>query len=1059
MGHSQHIGRIGALAFALGVGIGLGAAPGVALADDASTATTATASDTGTRTAGVKSRHADRDASPSEDGGEDSEPEAAEPEGDADSEDSHNDNSGNHTGGVSPDTDDEDPDGDEPELDDPPVDIADDVESSLPAEATGPAETVSSGPTVSENPSPTTEPIPAQPAVTTSVTVSPALSPLVSPTGAPTAPADAPPWWTLLAAARRQLGSAAPTRITTASGQAIATALLTPEQAAAISRLGDITVGDGPTDVVATDTRAYVLNSGGKSITVIDTLTGTVVDTISLRYTPAKLAITPSGNRLYVTNAVAGTVSVVSTAFNSVLKTIRVGDNPTGIAVSRSGSSVYVVNSDDGTVSKISTLTNNVVGTVYGVGKGVSSIAVSPDGSTIFTTSSTTGDVSYFSSSSLFAGSLTGVTSGSLGIAFGADGSRVFISDAGGSVKVIDAATRAVVDSIPVAAGVPFDVTLSPDGTTLFVARSNDGKLSVYDIATKIELTSVVANPYLVDGPARIAVSPDGTQLYWTDFSGDRVHVISLIAPNVDPVAGTPIVNAPNASGQVTGSVTVIDPEGRPLTYTVSAPGKGTVTVTQNNGVLSFTYTPRATAQHAAAANGAPSDAKTDSFTITVTDGQRGVTTVPVTVTVAPANVAPTATVKVTSSWFSAKVFVTVSGKDADRDSLTYTASATAKGGKVTQGADGEFTYTPTAAAQHAAASAGATDADKRDTFDVVIDDGHGGLSTVSVTVAIQPGNTTPAAAVRTSSSWFSAKVTGTVSAKDPEGDPLTFTASATDKGGSVVINSRGRFTYTPSDAARHAAAAADATDEDKQDSFEITVSDGHGGVTTVAVAVDIKPANSAPTRASASEVFTNPNSGVTTGKITAVDADGDPMTYVAVSGTRKGELVLAPDGTFSYVPTAEARAEASKRFAPSWDRTDSFRVTVDDGYGGTTTLTVRVGIAPLGHGNQNPAGGTSTAGQPNSSSGKVGGTASASDVERDVLTYGGSGPTPKGSVIVDAAGGFVYTPTDAARLLAGAPGATAADKQDTFTVTVTDGYGGTLAIPVTVVILAPAVV
>lgn len=1051
MGHSQHIGRIGALAFALGVGIGLGASPGVALADDTATATAtnASASDTGTRTAGVKSRNSDRDASPSAGGG----PDASEPQKAEDSENSQKENSGNHTGGASPRAGDEEPDGDEPEADDPPVDVADDVESSHPAE------TGSSIPIVSGNASPSVEPVPAPPAATTSVTVSPALSPLASPAGAPTAPADAPPWWTLLAAARRQLSSGAPTRITTASGQATAAALLTPEQAAAISRLGDITVGNGPTDVVATDTRAYVLNSGGKSITVIDTLTGTVVDTISLRYTPAKLAITPSGNRLYVTNAVAGTVSVISTAFNSVLKTIRVGDNPTGIAVSRSGSRVYVVNSDDGTVSKISTLTNNVVGTVYGVGKGVSSIAVSPDGSTIFTTSSTTGDVSYFSSSSLFAGTLAGVTSGSLGIAFGADGSRVFVSDAGGSVKVIDAAARAVVDSIPVAAGVPFDVTVSPDGTTLFVARSNDGKLSVYDIATKTELTSVVANPYLVDGPARIAVSPDGTQLYWTDFSGDRVHVISLIAPNVDPVAGTPIVNAPNASGQVTGSVTVIDPEGRPLTYTVSAPGKGTVTVTQNNGVLSFTYTPRATAQHAAAANGAPSDAKTDSFTITVTDGQRGVTTVPVTVTVAPANVAPTATVKVTSSWFSAKVFVTVTGKDSDRDSLTYTAGATAKGGKVTQGADGEFTYTPTAAAQHAAASAGATEADKRDTFDVVIDDGHGGLSTVSVTVAIQPGNTTPAATVRTSSSWFSAKVTGTVSAKDPEGDPLTFTASATDKGGTVVINSRGRFTYTPSDAARHAAAAADATDADKQDGFEITVSDGHGGVTTVAVAVVIKPANSAPTRASASEVFTNPNSGVTTGKITAVDADGDAVTYVTVSGTRKGELVMAPDGTFSYVPTAEARAEASKRFAPSWDRTDSFRVTVDDGHGGTKTLTVRVGIAPFGHANQNPAGGTFTAGQPNSSSGKVGGTASASDAERDVLTYGGSGATPKGSVIVDAAGGFVYTPTDAARLLAGAPGATAADKQDTFTVTVTDGYGGELAIPVTVVILAPTVV
>jgi VCBS repeat-containing protein len=621
-------------------------------------------------------------------------------------------------------------------------------------------------------------------------------------------------------------------------------------------------------------------------------------------------------------------------------------------------------------------------------------------------------------------------------------------------VKVIDTATREVIDSITVTTGTPYDIALSEDGSTLFVARSDDGKLSVYDLATKAELTTVVANPYLVDGPPRIAVSPDGTQLYWTDLGNDRIHVISLVAPNSPPLAGIPVINAPSETGVVTGSVTATDPEGNPLTFVVSTPGRGSVTVTAAGGKFTFTYTPTSAARHAAAAKDATPDLKADVFTITFSDSHRGVVSVPIVVAIAPANAAPTATVRSQLSWFSASVYGSVTGRDADRDSLTYTASPTAKGGTLAMDEDGDFTYTPTAAARHAAAAAGASEADKQDTFEVVVDDGHGGVKTLTVTVEVKPGNSVPRATVRTSASWFSADVYGTVTARDLDRDGLTYTTSATDKGGAVVMTPRGRFTYTPSDAARHAAAAAAATDDDKQDTFDVIVSDGHGGTATVAVTVRIKPANVAPTRASAVEQWTNLNSGILTGRITAADTDGDALRYRTVQSTGKGNVALNADGTFSYTPTEAARAAATSRFAPSWVKTDRFRVTIDDGHGGSTAVTVRVAIAPLGHVNEDPANGTFTAGQPLPASGKVSGAVAATDAERDRLVFSGTGVTAKGSVIVNASGGYTYTPSDAARVRAAASGATEADKRDTFVVTADDGFGGTLAIPVTVSIV-----
>ena len=70
---------------------------------------------------------------------------------------------------------------------------------------------------------------------------------------------------------------------------------------------------------------------------------------------------------------------------------------------------------------------------------------------------------------------------------------------------------------------------------------------------------------------------------------------------------------------------------------------------------------------------------------------------------------------------------------------------------------------------------------------------------------------------------WFTAKVRGRVYASDADRDKLTFTAANTARG-TVTVNSRGSFTYTPTDAARHAAAATAGED---RDTFVIAVGDG----------------------------------------------------------------------------------------------------------------------------------------------------------------------------------------------------------------------------------------
>ena len=111
------------------------------------------------------------------------------------------------------------------------------------------------------------------------------------------------------------------------------------------------------------------------------------------------------------------------------------------------------------------------------------------------------------------------------------------------------------------------------------------------------------------------------------------VSVAVLPLPvNQPPVAGAPgRWNPPNArTGVVTGSIAASDPDGNPLSYTVTTtPTYGSVTL---NGA-SFTYTPSAQR---------PPSATQDSFVVTVSDGQASATsTVTVAVLALPTNNQP----------------------------------------------------------------------------------------------------------------------------------------------------------------------------------------------------------------------------------------------------------------------------------------------------------------------------------------------------------------------------------------------------------------------------------
>ncbi|NTY60746.1 Ig-like domain-containing protein [Mycolicibacterium sphagni] len=306
-------------------------------------------------------------------------------------------------------------------------------------------------------------------------------------------------------------------------------------------------------------------------------------------------------------------------------------------------------------------------------------------------------------------------------------------------------------------------------------------------------------------------------------------------------------------------------------------------------------------------------------------------------------------------------------GSGATDSRLTYTATQP-DNAAVHVNPDGTFTVTPDANTAHVGGTV---------TFTVTADNGSGyrlpglagriqavihslaqrlGLSgsdtsTTVVTVDVAATNKPPVVTGYTDGTLGSGGiVTGQMQATDLNGDTLNFNGSTTTAlGGTVVINSDGTFTYTPTASIRHAAAAINDPGAATIDSFSINVSDGYGGVATETVHVPVSPANGNPTGGAITGLQVDDIIGVVTGSVTGVtDPDLDTLGYssnpTSVGG---GSVDVYNDGSFTYNPTADQRHLAAALGAPFTSTHDSFTIFVSDGHGGSTAIIIVVPVPP----------------------------------------------------------------------------------------------------------------
>jgi regulation of enolase protein 1 (concanavalin A-like superfamily) len=477
------------------------------------------------------------------------------------------------------------------------------------------------------------------------------------------------------------------------------------------------------------------------------------------------------------------------------------------------------------------------------------------------------------------------------------------------------------------------------NGADSFTYRANDGSLNSNVATFNISVSSVNDAPVASSGSASTsedstvsitlsASDREGTALTYTIVNAPAHGTLSGTAPNLSyrPTAGyngsdsfrfrvndgdlnsntatisisiSEVNNAPvAASGSastvedtaVSINLSASDPEEDVLIYTIlSGPAHGSLSGNAPN----LTYAPDSDY------NGS------DSFTFRVNDGSLNSNVATTSISISPKNDAPVATSKAAATSEGDSVAISLSASDKDGDSLTYVVVSGPAHGTLS-GSAPNLSYTP------------ANGFNGSDSFTFRANDGTVNSNTATVSISISETNDAPVAAAKSVATQEDKAVSIALSASDPDGDSLNYSIVSGPVHGTLSGNAP-NLSYLP------------ASNFNGSDSFTFRANDGVKNSNLATVAITIGAVNDAPVAASASaEVIVDESVSI---ELTAIDKDGDSLTYTVVSSPSHGTLSgNAPN--LSYTPVDDLSGQ------------DSFTFKVSDGTVESNVATVSITVS-----------------------------------------------------------------------------------------------------------------
>jgi VCBS repeat-containing protein len=254
--------------------------------------------------------------------------------------------------------------------------------------------------------------------------------------------------------------------------------------------------------------------------------------------------------------------------------------------------------------------------------------------------------------------------------------------------------------------------------------------------------------------------------------------------------------------------------------------------------------------------------------------------------------------------------------------------------------------------------------------------------------------------------------------------DSHTFTVNTAGTLGSVINNGDGTFSYDPNGHFESLAVG-----ETASDTFQYTVNDGHGGVSTAVATITIHGQNDSPTvvRNSASVTINEGQTATNGGTFSDVDAS-DSVIITASKGMVVQSMTNPGTWSWSY-------------FGADDEATNTVTITATDNHGAVATTSFQLTVLNTAPTATDNSYGTS---QGFAVSGNVisDGTADSDPAGvNDPLVVVAHTAPPNGTLLIHSNGSFTYTPDNTFT------------GTDSFTYTISDGDGGFATATVTVTV------
>ncbi|MEX8521817.1 MAG: hypothetical protein AB3X38_03555 [Leptothrix ochracea] len=297
--------------------------------------------------------------------------------------------------------------------------------------------------------------------------------------------------------------------------------------------------------------KLYVLNAGSRSISVIDTTTQSVAQTITLAGVPNAIAVDDPAERAYVTtsDSASGVHALVSldTRNHATLGTLPLSAAPGGVAVDPGRHQVYVATGNNVVVLAGSPLT---VQATINVGATWSALALDPLQQRLFGVAGVGAVMVIDTSTRAVIGPVTGlsaavVTALATDPAAGQVYANAYTSN---QILVIDAASLSVRSSAPVGA-MPTGLTINPTDNRIYVSNAFSNTISALSPEASV-LATLPGRAGFFANPAGLAVETTTQRLYVANQSVNTVSVYDTLNPG-SPIADVTVGSGPMAVARV----------------------------------------------------------------------------------------------------------------------------------------------------------------------------------------------------------------------------------------------------------------------------------------------------------------------------------------------------------------------------------------------------------------------------------------------------------------------------------------------------------------------------